>query len=170
MRSDRRARRSGLTLLEVMAAVALMGLVYTALASKATQGVMSEGDSLRRFQASLLADELLAEIETAAALQQSPEPGSSEEESEDGIFTVTLDVTPWNVPLPEDDEDPRLQAANAENVLGGSSQDPGVVLEVRVRIAWQDGIGERAIERVTFLLDLDRLRAAAPGTPLDAGT
>ena len=57
-----------LTLLEVMAAVALLVIVYTFLAKAATQGVRSEADSRRRMEASLLADATLAEIETRLAL------------------------------------------------------------------------------------------------------
>jgi len=155
-------RQRGLTLLEVMAAVALMGLVYTALASKATQGVMSESDSLRRFQASLIADEKLAGIETAAAQQQAPELGTIEEETEDGLFVVSLEVEPWSLPALEDAETDRKPPSVAEDILGDGDQDPGALLEVRVRIAWDSGRGERSIERSTFVLDYARLRELGP--------
>ncbi len=157
-----RPGRRGLTLLEVLAAVALLGLVYTALASKATQGVISESDSLRRFHASLLADETLAEIETFAAMKQTPELGRTEEESEDGIFSVRVDVTEWSVPLPPPPEGSPAGSSHVESVLGGSDADPGALLQVLVRVSWRHGIGERSIERVTFVLDHARLRSAAP--------
>ncbi len=57
----RRAER-GLTLLEVLAAVAVLGLLYTVLASAAVQGLRSEGESRRRLEASLLMDEQLVQI------------------------------------------------------------------------------------------------------------
>lgn len=164
-----RFRRSerGLTLLEVLAAVALLGLVYTALASKATQGVMSESDSLRRFHASLLADQTLAEIETTAAMKETPELGKREEESEDEIYLVTTEVSPWNVPLPPAPEGTPAatsgaRTSNAESILGGSGTDSGALLQVTVRVSWQDGIGERSVERVTFVLDSARIQALGP--------
>ena len=51
-------RRSdpGFTLLEVMAAVAVVAIVFTTLARVANQGMQSQGISKRRLEASLLAD------------------------------------------------------------------------------------------------------------------
>ena len=164
-----RARQQGLTLLEVLAAVALLGLVYTALATKATQGVMSESDSLRRFHASLLADEALAEIETIAASRQTPELGHREEESEDGIFQVITEVSEWTVPLPPAPEGQERPDSSAESVLGGGRGSGGVLLQALVRVTWSNGIGTRSIERVTFVLDQDRLTALAPDAPGGAG-
>ena len=57
-----RAER-GLTLLEVLAAVALLGILYTALAATTSQGIWNEFESRQRLEASLLADEVLARIE-----------------------------------------------------------------------------------------------------------
>jgi prepilin-type N-terminal cleavage/methylation domain-containing protein len=159
-----RAGQQGLTLLEVLAAVALLGLVYTALATKATQGVMSESDSLRRFHASLLADERLAEIETIAAMKETPDLGRSQEESEDGIFQILTEVTEWTVPVPPvpEGEQPRAPGIDSDNVLGGTSGGSGVLLQALVRVTWNNGIGERSVERVTFVLDQERLDALAP--------
>lgn len=166
-----RAGQQGLTLLEVLAAVALLGIVYTALATKATQGVMSESDSLRRFHASLLADERLAEIETIAASKQTPDLGRTEEETEDGIFQVITEVTEWTVPVPPvpDGEKPRLAGIDSDDVLGGTSGGPGVLLQALVRVTWNNGVGERSIERVTFVLDQERLETLAPAGPAGPG-
>lgn len=163
--ASRRPGERGLTLIEVMAAVALLGLVYTALASKATQGVMSEGDSLRRFQASLIADEKLAEIETIAAMKQTPDLGRSEDESEDGVFLIDVEVSEWKLPLPPEPEGSEPARPNSESVLGGGEGDPGALLQVRVRISWVGAFGERSIERVTFVLDQDQIRVLAPADP-----
>ena len=153
---------AGLTLLEVLAAVALMGLVYTALASTANQGVLSEFDSLRRFQASLLADATLAQIETTAAMKESPELGKFEQESEDGLFRIETEVSPYTVPLPEDPEGTPRPSGRTESVLGGSELDSSALLEVRVRVTWEDLMGDRSIERITFVLDDTRIRELAP--------
>jgi len=162
-----RCRQRGLTLLEVLAAVALMGLVYTALASKATQGVMSESDSLRRFHASLIADEKLAEMEIGGAMRLTPELGLTEGATEDGIFLVSVEVTPWSVPVPEPPETSAAPAGNAEDLLSGSEREPGALLQVRVRVAWRGAVGERSIERVTYVLDYERIGQL--GSPLPAG-
>ncbi len=152
----------GLTLIEVLAAVALLGLVYTALASKATQGVMSENDSLRRFHASLLADQALAAIETTAAMQETPELGMREEESEDGIYRVSVEVSPWDVPLPPKPEGSPERNPKTVNILEGSGPNAGAVLQVSVRVSWDDLFGERSVERMTFVLDNARIRELAP--------
>jgi prepilin-type N-terminal cleavage/methylation domain-containing protein len=159
--SLRRGAR-GLTLIEVLAAVALLGLVYTALASRATQGVMSENDSLRRFHASLLADQALAAIETTAAMQETPELGNREEESEDGIYRVRVEVSSWDVPLPPEPKGSPDPKPKPDNILGGSGPDAGAVLQVSVRVTWDDLFGERSVERMTFVLDHERIRELAP--------
>lgn len=171
-RAAARRGQGAFTLIEVLAAVALLGLLYTALATKATQGVMSEADSLRRFQASLLADEKLAEIETLAAMDQTPELGRREEESPDGIFQVTVEVSEWSVPVPPPPADATTAPGpqpTAPSVLGEGSQDPGAVLQALVRVSWDEGAWERSIERVTFLLDQARIRALAPESPEGEG-
>lgn len=168
VQSRRRSAR-GLTLIEVLAAVALLGLVYTALASRATQGVMSENDSLRRFHASLLADQALAAIETTAAMQETPELGNREEESEDGIYRVSVEVSPWDVPLPPEPKGSPDPQPKADGVLGGSGTDTGALLQVSVRVTWDDVFGERSVERMTFVLDNARIQELAPAEAGDEG-
>ena len=91
----RRAERA-LTLLEVMAAVALLGILYTFLAKAATQGVRSEADSRRRMEASLLADATLAEIETLLAVGETLQLERTEIEEEE--FRVSVEVMPFELP------------------------------------------------------------------------
>src|SRR5262247_3649626 len=80
--------QAGLTLLEVLGAVALLAILYTVLAKNAIEGLRSEGESRRRLEASLLADERLAEIELKLASGASPPTGHDEEERE-GFRVVT---------------------------------------------------------------------------------
>lgn len=155
----KRAER-GLTLLEVLAAVALLGLVYTALASNATQGVMSESDSFRRFEASLLADKALTQLELELAGGGGPTLGSQQDVSEDGLFTIDVEVTAWSPPAPPADVPVNAQVPDL--IGGGSNGQEGILRRIRVRVSWQDVMGERSIERVTFGLDSELLKTLAP--------
>jgi prepilin-type N-terminal cleavage/methylation domain-containing protein len=166
----RRAERA-LTLLEVMAAVALLGILYTFLAKAATQGVRSEAESRRRMEASLLADATLAEIETLLAAGETLKFEQTEEEYEDEEFWVSVEVTPFQLP-------PELAGELAETVRGvpsvfgaGDADAPSLLQRVAVRVVWDDGIFERSVERVTFaldgaaVLDLEGRFGMPPGAP-----
>lgn len=147
-----RAER-GFTLLEVMAAVAILGLVYTVLATAATQGVRSEGESRRRMEASLLADATLAEIETQLASGVSPDTGVTDEEVEE--FRVVVEVTPFRWPPGFEDLQPEAETGAAD-VLGDAALGlPSLVQRIDVRVVWSDGLLERSVERTTVGLRLD---------------
>jgi hypothetical protein len=91
----RRAHRLGaFTLLEIMAAVLVLGLVYSVLAEAAIRGLRSEGVSRRRVEASLIADRWLADLETQVAVGQIPTSGSEEEEVDE--FHVAVNVQPYD--------------------------------------------------------------------------
>ena len=162
----RRAERA-LTLLEVMAAVALLGIVYTFLAKAATQGVRSEADSRRRMEASLLADATLAEIETRLALGETLQLERTEEENEE--FRISVEVTPFEL------------AAELAGKLTGTAPEvpiafgaagakaPSLVQRVEVRVVWDDGIFERSAERVTFAFDTEAVQALTDGLEMPAG-
>lgn len=151
MRNER-----GLTLLEVMAAVAILGLVYTVLARAGTQGILSEGRSRDLLEASLLADATLSEIESELSYGYTPEPGVTEQEVDE--FLVTVEVRTWEPPreLAELLAPPTLRPGESfPSVFGsGTPRDPGFVEEIAVRVSWFDGVGERSVERVTFGVDV----------------
>jgi prepilin-type N-terminal cleavage/methylation domain-containing protein len=87
------SRQRGFTLLEVLVAVALLGLVVSVLAGSAIQGMSYEGDAARRMRASLLADRALWQVEAALKLGAPPQP--SHEESQEGEeFGISVDVQP----------------------------------------------------------------------------
>ena len=93
--SARRSRRDGaFTLLEVMAAVLVLGMLYSVLATAAIQGLRSEGESKRRIEASLLADRWLSDLEIQLALGQVPEKGTQQEEVES--YSVSTNVVPFD--------------------------------------------------------------------------
>jgi hypothetical protein len=93
--SARRSRRDGaFTLLEVMAAVLVLGMLYAVLATAAIQGLRSEGESKRRIEASLLADRWLSDLEIQLALGQVPEKGTQQEEVQS--YVVSTNVVPFD--------------------------------------------------------------------------
>ena len=162
----RRAERA-LTLLEVMAAVALLGIVYTFLAKAATQGVRSEADSRRRMEASLLADATLAEIETRLAFGEALQLELTEEE--DKGFRVSVEVTPFQLAA-ELAGKLAGTAPDAPSAFGAAGADaPSLVQRVEVRVVWDDGIFERSAERVTFAFDTQAAQALASGLEMPPG-
>lgn len=158
-----RARR-GFTLLEVLAAVAFVGLVFTALSRSATVGIISEGDNRRRMEAALVADAAMAEIELGLQSFVLPADGISEEEVDD--FRIVTEVTPWTPP-PELAEAMEEVAPRGTVLFGGRfPQELGLVREIAVRVEWFDGIEENVIERVTLGVNIAGITGRVPaGSP-----
>ena len=162
----RRAERA-LTLLEVMAAVALLGILYTFLAKAAAQGVRSEADSRRRMEASLLADATLAEIETRLATGEALQLERTETENEE--FRVSVEVTPFELPA-------ELAGGLAETGPGtpsapgaGDAGAASLLQRVEIRVVWDDGIFERSAERLTFAFDTQEAQALMAGLETPSG-
>ena len=80
---------------------------------------------------------------------------------------MSVEVTPWSVPVPDEPETTPAPAGNVVDILSGSAQEPGALLEVRVRVAWRGAVGERSIERVTYVLDYESIGQL--GSPLPPG-
>jgi prepilin-type N-terminal cleavage/methylation domain-containing protein len=178
------SRRRGFTLLEVLAAVAVLALVYTALAQAAMQGLSHEGDASRRLEASLLADLSLAEIEGQLAAGIAPAVGLLE--AEEGDFAVKIDVRPFDLgafALQAGDAAAALlgegtglegaqQGTPAFQLLTSQPGAPAPLLEIEVRIGWVEGGFEQEVTRTTFAADPATVAAAlaslAPAE--DAGT
>lgn len=151
-------RARGFTLLEVLVAVALLGVVVTVLARSAIQGMNYEGDASRRLRASLLADRELARIEAGLKLGTPPQPGH--QESQEGEeFRLSVDVQPI---------DPGQAGFSA--LLGPNEGEPGAaprgpqpsdgpaptalpLFEILIRVAWTEGLQEQAVTRTTFAYD-----------------
>ena len=175
---------AGFTLLEVMAAVALLGTVYTVLGSAGIQGLQHEGEARRRIEASLIADALLADLEASADAGQLPQPGK--EERREGDFAVEIEIAPTDLPVP-DDPNPLpapaiggaqpsglggktsgLPPALSASLLRGDGRAPSPLRRITLRVGWSEGSGERSVVRTTYALDaqaaqgaLDALDAAA---------
>jgi prepilin-type N-terminal cleavage/methylation domain-containing protein len=162
-------RHGGFTLLEVMVAVAMLGILTAVLVRLSSQGAMAEGEARRRLEASLLADQLLVELEGAWRAGAPVETGRREEAV--GDFRVVVDVAPLDpaafgmAALVEDARgrtDRRRGPSLAEGppallVGAGRSQPPLSV--VTVAVSWLQGVQEQAVTRTTFAFDR---QAAAP--------
>jgi prepilin-type N-terminal cleavage/methylation domain-containing protein len=161
----------GFTLLEVLAAVAILAIAYTTLGSSGLQGLQQEGEARRRLQASLLADATIAEIESAIEAGTAPPVGEEETESED--YRIQVSVEPFTLVVPEVEaggggkrlgnaqsrlggERSSAQAAPGESLLGPSGAGRGgqsPLRRIAVRVVWDEGFGERVAARTTFALD-----------------
>ena len=173
----------GFTLLEVLAAVAILGIAYIALGSSGIQGLQYEGEARRRLEASLLADRVLSEIETELEIEYHLTPPLGDDEREEGDFKIAVKVAPFSIVVPEEQGNGGKRLGDARSRLGGSGAQaqppaipgpsllggdsgPGGVSPLRridVKIVWNEGFGERSVSRTTFALDPE----AARGT-LDA--
>ncbi|MFQ5417488.1 MAG: prepilin-type N-terminal cleavage/methylation domain-containing protein [Myxococcota bacterium] len=162
-----RRSEAAFTLLEVMAAVAVVAIVFTTLSRVSSEGLRSEGTSKRRFEASLLADEILAGIEEQAALGIMPEIG--DEEHEEGIYTVLIEGSAMNLEnvFPIGEEEPR------DDPSDGPTAPPMWVHALRITVEWEEGALLRHVIRHTFAVDYALVATgeteAADGTPPSAG-
>ena len=167
-----RKRSAGFTLLEVLAAVAVLGLVYSVLATAAIQGLRAEGDAGRRLRASLLADQRITDIEAQVALGQTPAIG--ETESEEDEFVVRTVVEPLDLDVGDTKASKRAKD-RLERVVGarpkagpsetgtllhpaGASKQP-LLRRIDLRVTWAEGDAEQSVRRTSFGLDMV---AAAP--------
>ena len=151
------SRKRGFTLLEVLAAVALLGLMYTILGQVAIQGLGAEGESARRIEASLLADRVLSDLEIELA--QGSVPPLGERDYEDGEWHVRVRVAAF--------EPPFASTASAEDgSRGGLPPGTGAgttfpVRSIQVQVSWIEGAAERTVSRTTYALDLSGVEALA---------
>src|SRR5262245_22362540 len=164
--------RAGLTLLEVLGAVALLGILYTVLAGNAARGLRSESESRRRLEASLLADDRLGELELAMASGAAPPIGAEEEEVEG--FAISTEVRAFELPKRPEDQAARSEptslaakraAARAKDAPSlfappRGAASPAPLLSIDVVVRWEDGIFQREVRRTTYALDATAVEAA----------
>jgi prepilin-type N-terminal cleavage/methylation domain-containing protein len=146
--------RAGFTLLEVLAAVAVLGILYVVLADVSIQGLRAEGRSRLRLEASLVADRWLSDLELAIEAGGVPDFGTAEDEED--IFRIATEVRPFAIPLP-----PGIDADRAA---------PGEALaslrEIDLTVSWLEGEEEQQVRRTTYAFDraavADQLGEAGP--------
>lgn len=165
MTSRSRAAKNGFTLVEVMAAVLVLGLLYTVLASAAMRGLRSEGIDRRRADAEMIADRELTEIETALASGAPLEDGLLEREQEP--YKVTSDVEPFDVlsllPTPLHAEIVRDTDPKAASMLH-DERGQSRVRRISVVVEWNEAGEPDHVERTTFAFDTSVLEEYFPST------
>ncbi len=167
-----RRKAAAFTLLEVLAAVLILGLSFMILATGATQGLRAEGTAKRRLEASLLADTFLAGLE--AQWSRGAAPPREPTEREAGPFVVRID----GIPL---DLEALLAPAGGARPTRPGQSDPLALLtltagannplvEVTVEVAWSDGVDERSVIRRTYAIDSEIITAALEAAGVKAST
>jgi len=90
------ASSAGFTLLEVLAAVLILGIWFTVLAGVAIQGLRAEGEAQRRLRAEMIADARMTDLEGAAQLGALPPIG--EDQSAEDEFQIHTRVAALDLP------------------------------------------------------------------------
>ena len=178
-RSGRRLQ--AFTMLEVLAAVSVLAIVYLVLANVAIEGLRAEGESMRRLEASLIADELLSDIESQLSLAVAM-PESSEELERDE-FLVRIEVRQFDPELDAGGERTEHAEVEADDLASFLESEMGVgfsiLRTVEIEVSWTEGAGDRSVMRRTFGYDaaaagqiLEEAAGLAPptGNELDRGT
>lgn len=162
MTSERRSAR-GFTLLEVLASVLVLGLVFTMLAEVAIVGLRSEGIDRRRAEASLLADQELALLESLLATGMPLENGLTEKEQEP--YRIAIEVLPEDVmallPPPVIEEALPEDEGELATLLVDDRGDSRVQ-RIRVVVEWDEGVEIERVERTTHTFDTSELAALFP--------
>lgn len=153
-------RRSGFTLLEVLGAVAILGISYIMLATASIQGLQAIGQSQRRIEASLLADETLIELEVAAETGQLLEPRVDSWES--GPFEVNLEVLDLSLihegKIDSDGGEGLLEYLGKEaNGAFAPYRETNLLLgylrQVHISVRWFEAADEIEVARTAFIYD-----------------
>jgi prepilin-type N-terminal cleavage/methylation domain-containing protein len=99
---ERGGDEAGFTLLEVMLAIVVLGLVMGQLIASVTQNLDRLGEARRELRALLLAEERMRDLEHDARGGTLPELGrtSGSFEAPDDDLAWELEVEGWNVPFP----------------------------------------------------------------------
>ena len=147
----------GFSLLEVMAATALLGLLYAVLGRVAIQGLGAAGESMRRMEASLLADQVLSDLEIEMSLGTAPPIG--EREYEEGAWLVRVRVAAFDPPLAAVTSEGDKGPGPLFSTTAGPAASP--LRSVEVEVSWIEGAAERSVSRTTYALDLTGIQALA---------
>ena len=145
------------TLLEVLAAVAILAIWYVVIAAMATEGLRRQGVSNRLLEASEIASRVMAEIEATTLNGSAPE--SRDEETEEGIFLVHVFIAPFGFGDSAEADGPGSQEGGGtglEQLI--KAEMPGIsrnLMAINVRVAWEEGSAVRAVKRRTYAFDLE---------------
>ncbi len=142
----KKSTESAFTLLEVLAAVAILGIWFSVLASIAIQGQRSEGENERRIRASLLADQTLMELELGFDEGSFPEDGTEEKEQDEFIVRIETGSMENDELVATDEFFSLLLQGDLANLAAD-------LYTVRVAVSWQEGHEEVSVTRFTYAWD-----------------
>lgn len=149
-----RSAPAGFTLFEVMAAVLVLGVLYSVLATSAIEGLRIEGESRRRLEASLLADAHLVDLESGLEAGVVPEIGPPQETEVDG-YRISVEVTPFDITehLGEDFLD-QQEGDGVESLLEPADRPEESLLRlISVLVRWDEAGAEHEVRRLTLAYD-----------------
>lgn len=168
--TSRNARKSGFTLLEVMAAVLVLGLLYTVLASRALIGLRSEGNDRRRAEAEMIADRELTAIETDLSSGLPLEDGMVERE--EAPYTVISNVEPFDalalLPVSLYKEIARNTDPKAPSLLH-DERGLSRLRKISVVVEWEEAGEPDHVERTTFAIDPSAVEEYFPSAQGEGG-
>jgi hypothetical protein len=142
----------------VLGAVLVLAMLYTVLAEVAIQGLRAQGESRRRLEASLFADELMTDIEASLEAGELPPLGVSAEEEDP--YIIELEVIPFNTSTLF----PPGLLGEGETLasLMGNETEESPLREIVLRISWSEGDRELSVTRTTLGLSAPQF-ATLPG-------
>ena len=165
----RSARTGGFTLLEVLAAAMIFAMVVTVLIGTSQSAVRQAGLSASRLEASLIAEQEIALLESFFNTQRTP-PEDKEETRDRYAIRV------YSEPAIDDFGSDPIGASRGGEPAGPSAiasgvgsvlaiEAPGVDQFLRryeVRVEWIEGALPETIRRTTYGFDWEGARAALP--------
>lgn len=160
------------TLLEVLAAVAILAIWFIVIAGAATQGLRAEGISQRRLEAGMIADRYVAQLEASTVDGEAPELVN--DVAQEGDFQIAVIVTPFAEAAPGNAAPPPADGVVAADLQSLLAQEmPERVADLRrfdVRVTWTEVGLEQSVERTGFAFDLTTAQeafdeAGIPGAP-----
>ena len=165
----RHSRTTGFTLLEVLAAAMIFAMVVTVLIGTSQSAVRQAGLSASRFEASLIAEQEIALLESYFNTQRTPP--EDKQETRD-LYSIRV----YSEPAIEDFGAGPIGASGGVDTTGpgpvasgvGSVlaiEAPGVDQFLRryeVRVEWIEGALPESIRRTTYGFDWEGARAALP--------
>jgi prepilin-type N-terminal cleavage/methylation domain-containing protein len=166
--AQRTSRANGFTLLEVLASAMIFAMVVTVLIGTSSNAVHRVGLSASRLEASLIAEEELALLESFLNTHRTP-PDDKEETKD--RFAVRVYSEPavddfggGIVGSPEQSGDPgNSTPGSVAGIL--AAEAPGVdqfLLRYEIRVEWIEGALPETIRRTTYAFDWEGARAALP--------
>ena len=150
-------RLEAFSLLEVLAAVAILAIWYVVIAAMATDGLRKQGISNRLLEASEIAGRLITEIEATAVQGIAPE--LRDEETQEGDFFIRVLVVPFGFGM---SEPIRNEGVGSSKSAPGMQQllttaMPGMsahLVSINVSVSWEEAADLRTINRTSYAFDL----------------